>query len=209
MTKVLPARKKIYDIPLQPRSLDHILNIKDIDLKVKKGEFVVIVGEVGSGKTSLLNTIIGEMIHVPQKEIDFIGDRMRKISSDELKALEHTLLMQDFRQGESPVTMTGTTGFVESQHWIQNGKFRDNVCFGSEFDERKYVETVLACQFQTDLSLMPAGDLTEIGEKGINLSGGQKARISLARAVYKQPDIVIMDDPISALDTQTRKKIFD
>ena len=105
--------------------------------------------------------------------------------------------------------MTGTTGFVESQHWIQNGKFRDNVCFGSEFEERKYVETVLACQFQTDLSLMPAGDLTEIGEKGINLSGGQKARISLARAVYKQPDIVIMDDPISALDTQTRKKIFD
>lgn len=56
---------------------------------------------------------------------------------------------------------------------------------------------------------MPAGDLTEIGEKGINLSGGQKARISLARAVYKQPDVVIMDDPISALDTQTRKKIFD
>ena len=56
---------------------------------------------------------------------------------------------------------------------------------------------------------MPAGDLTEIGEKGINLSGGQKARISLARAVYKRPDVVIMDDPISALDTTTRKKIFD
>ena len=56
---------------------------------------------------------------------------------------------------------------------------------------------------------MPAGDQTEIGEKGINLSGGQKARISLARSVYKRPDIVIMDDPISALDTQTRKKIYD
>ena len=56
---------------------------------------------------------------------------------------------------------------------------------------------------------MPAGDLSEIGEKGINLSGGQKARISLARAVYKRPDVVIMDDPISALDTTTRKKIFD
>ena len=81
--------------------------------------------------------------------------------------------------------------------------------FGSEFDERRYVETVLACQFETDLSLMPAGDQTEIGEKGINLSGGQKARISLARSVYKRPDIVIMDDPISALDTQTRKKIYD
>ena len=56
---------------------------------------------------------------------------------------------------------------------------------------------------------MPAGDLTEIGEKGINLSGGQKARVSLARAVYKCPEVIIMDDPISALDTHTRKMIFD
>ena len=56
---------------------------------------------------------------------------------------------------------------------------------------------------------MPAGDLTEIGEKGINLSGGQKARVSLARAVYKRPDVIMMDDPISALDAMTRKKIFD
>ena len=55
---------------------------------------------------------------------------------------------------------------------------------------------------------MPAGDLTEIGEKGINLSGGQKARVCLARAVYKRPDIILMDDPISALDTHTRKQIF-
>ena len=56
---------------------------------------------------------------------------------------------------------------------------------------------------------MPAGDLTEIGEKGINLSGGQKARVSLARAVYKRPDVIMMDDPISALDSYTRKRIFE
>lgn len=61
---------------------------------------------------------------------------------------------------------------------------------------------------ERDLEILPAGDMTEIGEKGINLSGGQKARISLARAVYADHDIIIMDDPISALDANVKKKIF-
>lgn len=209
MSKMIPARSKIYDIPVPSRSLEHILNINDIDLKIKKGEFVVIIGEVGSGKTSLLSTMIGEMIHIPKKEIDFIGDQTRKLSSDELLALENELLHLNFLNTDSPVAVRGSTAFVESQHWIQNGQLRENVCFGSEFDERKYVETVLACQLETDIKLMPAGDLTEIGEKGINLSGGQKARVSLARAVYKRPDVIFMDDPISALDAHTRKSIFE
>lgn len=67
----------------------------------------------------------------------------------------------------------------------------------------------MACQLESDLTIMPAGDQTEIGEKGINLSGGQKARVALARAIYKQPDILIMDDPISALDAHVRKSVFD
>jgi ATP-binding cassette, subfamily C (CFTR/MRP), member 1 len=66
----------------------------------------------------------------------------------------------------------------------------------------------MACQLERDLEILPAGDTTEIGEKGINLSGGQKARISLARAVYQDSDIILMDDPISALDANVRKKIF-
>ena len=85
---------------------------------------------------------------------------------------------------------------------------RDNVLFGKKFDKRKYVETMLACQLESDLAIMPAGDLTEIGEKGINLSGGQKARVSLARAVYQEADVIMMDDPISALDANVRKEIF-
>ena len=85
---------------------------------------------------------------------------------------------------------------------------RDNVLFGNKFEKKKYVETMLACQLEPDLKEMAAGDLSEIGEKGINLSGGQKARVSLARAVYRDSDIVLMDDPISALDAHVRKQVF-
>ena len=67
---------------------------------------------------------------------------------------------------------------------------------------------MMACQLESDLAIMPAGDFTEIGEKGINLSGGQKARVSLARAVYQEADVIMMDDPISALDANVRKAIF-
>jgi ATP-binding cassette subfamily C (CFTR/MRP) protein 1 len=76
-------------------------------------------------------------------------------------------------------------------------------------DLERYINTVAACQLESDLAILPAGDLTEIGEKGINLSGGQKARVSLARAVYANKDIVLMDDPISALDANVRKLIFN
>ena len=66
----------------------------------------------------------------------------------------------------------------------------------------------MACQLESDLALISAGDLTELGERGINLSGGQKARLALARSIYKRPDILVMDDPISALDADVRKKVF-
>ena len=85
---------------------------------------------------------------------------------------------------------------------------RKNILFGEKFNKRRYVKTVDACQLEADLKLMPAGDRTEIGERGVTLSGGQKARLSLARAVYHKSDIMLMDDPISALDADVRTKVF-
>ena len=85
---------------------------------------------------------------------------------------------------------------------------RGNILFGSEFDKRRYVQTILGCQLEADLTMMVAGDMSEIGQRGINLSGGQKARLSLARAVYTDPDIILLDDPISALDAVVKKKVF-
>jgi len=86
---------------------------------------------------------------------------------------------------------------------------RDNILFGKPLNKARYINTIVACQLEKDLEILPAGDMTEIGEKGINLSGGQKARVSLARAVYADSDIVLMDDPISALDANVRKLIFE
>jgi ATP-binding cassette subfamily C (CFTR/MRP) protein 9 len=72
-------------------------------------------------------------------------------------------------------------------------------------DEARYVKTIRACCLNTDFESLDAGDLSEIGEKGINLSGGQKARVSLARAIYADNDIVLIDDPVSALDIHVRR----
>lgn len=85
---------------------------------------------------------------------------------------------------------------------------RDNILFGEKLEEKRYVQTLSGCQLESDLAMMAAGDMSEIGERGINLSGGQKARLSLARAVYTNPDIILLDDPISALDAIVKKKIF-
>lgn len=149
------------------------------------------------------------MLNIPASEVDFIGDASRKLSEGEQKGLEQALLAHEFTRENAPVKMNGTLTYVEQQHWIQNATLRENILFGSEFDERKYAKVIKACQLVDDLLILPSGDNTEIGEKGINLSGGQKARVSLARAVYKIPDIILLDDPISALDAHVRKMIFD
>ena len=108
----------------------------------------------------------------------------------------------------SPIKLSGTTAFVEQKIWIQNKTIRDIILFGEAMNEQRYHETIKACQLVKDLEILPAGDLTEIGEMGINLSGGQKARVSLARAVYADRDILLMDDPISALDANVKKNVF-
>ena len=108
----------------------------------------------------------------------------------------------------APITLSESISLVQQIPWIQNKSIRDNILFGEEYEKDKYDEVIKICQLKRDLEILPAGDLTEIGEKGINLSGGQKARVSLARAVYADKQLILMDDPISALDANVKKKIF-
>ncbi|KAF0693442.1 Aste57867_15601 [Aphanomyces stellatus] len=154
--------------------------LHDISLSVTPKSLTIVVGPVGSGKSSLLSAILGE--------IHLVGGR------------------RDVR---------GRVAYVSQEAWIQHGSVRDNVCFAATadadaFDEFHYDRVLRACQLMPDLAILPDGDATEIGERGINLSGGQKARVSLARAMYRSPhaDLYLLDDPLSALDMHVAGAVF-
>ncbi|KAJ6578750.1 multidrug resistance-associated ABC transporter [Mycena vulgaris] len=148
--------------------------LNNLKLSVPRGAFVAIVGRVGSGKSSILQALIGEM-----------------------------------RRTKGNVTFGGSLAYVPQSAWIRNATLRQNVTFGLEEDEEKFRQIIRACSLEHDLEVLPHGEETEIGERGINLSGGQKARVSLARAAYSTSDIVLLDDPLSAVDSFVGKAILD
>lgn len=118
-------------------------------------------------------------------------------------------LLGQIKITKGDIKIHGTTSYVPQEAWLLNCKLKDNILFGSTFDRKKYDEVVYVCALQRDLTLLAAGDETEIGERGSNLSGGQKQRVSLSRAVYNDPDIVLLDDPLSAVDQNVGRHIFE
>ncbi|KAF5286638.1 hypothetical protein FQA39_LY16212 [Lamprigera yunnana] len=148
--------------------------LQNINLKLNKGGLTAVVGSVGSGKSSLISALLGEM---------------EKVSGR--------------------VNTIGSIAYVSQQAWIQNATLQDNILFGKALNQSLYNNIIEACALVPDFEMLPAGDQTEIGEKGINLSGGQKQRVSLARAVYSNADIYLLDDPLSAVDSHVGKHIFE
>ncbi|KAJ3218401.1 hypothetical protein HDU67_005724 [Dinochytrium kinnereticum] len=102
-----------------------------------------------------------------------------------------------------------TTSYVPQTAWLQNASIRDNILFGSALYTDRYREVIRVCALERDFEVLEDGDLTEVGEKGINLSGGQKQRIALARACYSEAPVVILDDPLSAVDAPTAKFLMN
>lgn len=149
-------------------------HISDINISINRNEFIAVIGSVGSGKTSLLCALAGDM---------------RKTSGN--------------------ITFGSTRAFCPQSAWIRNTTVRANVVFGKEFDEKRYNAVIDACALRADLEMLPSGDMTEIGERGITLSGGQKQRLNIARAIYFNTDIVLMDDPLSAVDAHVGRHIMD
>lgn len=166
----------LIDGPSQDKSNRAFHTLRDLSLSVKKGQLVAVVGSVGSGKSSLLSALLGEMV----------------LSSGEVFIHKKKLPDGSF----APASIA----YCDQRPWIVNATVEENITFGKPMDEERMKKAIFAACMQDDLKILSAGLKTEIGERGINLSGGQKARVALARAVYNDADIYLLDDPISAVD---------
>ncbi|KZV64707.1 P-loop containing nucleoside triphosphate hydrolase protein [Peniophora sp. CONT] len=150
------------------------------ELTIPRGKINIIVGPTGSGKTSLLMALLGEMHFTPQAAGAWVN-----------------------------LPRAGGVAYAAQESWVQNETIRDNILFGAPYDEVRYKKVIHQCGLKRDLSLFEAGDRTEVGEKGLTLSGGQKARVTLARAIYSSADILLLDDVLAALDVHTAKWVVD
>lgn len=151
--------------------------LKKITLSVEKGHSLAIVGPVGAGKSTLLHALLGEIKQ------------------------SHGTMALDTAQFEK-------LSYVPQEAYIVNSTLLENVSFGvTGFSKESLRKSIHAACLDKDIKELPAGLRTEIGEKGVNLSGGQKQRVSLARAAMVDPDIVFLDDPLSAVDVETERNI--
>lgn len=148
--------------------------LHDLEFTVGRNELLAVIGTVGSGKSSLLGALAGDM-----------------------------------RRTTGELMLGSSRAFCPQYAWIQNATVRDNITFGKEFRQDWYDRVVDACALRADFDMLPNGDLTEIGERGITVSGGQKQRLNIARAIYFDADIILMDDPLSAVDAHVGKHIMD
>lgn len=145
----------------------------DISLHVPNRRLVIVTGQSGSGKSSLLLSIMEEI----------------PLSSGKLSS-------------------AGRIAYVSQTPWVFSGTLRDNILFGRVYEESKYQQALRSCDLHKDVFSMRKGDMTQVGQHGAGLSGGQRARVALARAVYSDANIYLLDDPLSALDAKVAKHVF-
>jgi ATP-binding cassette subfamily C (CFTR/MRP) protein 1 len=139
--------------------------LRNVNLTLRRGELVAVVGRIGSGKTSLIAALTGDM-----------------------------------EMASGKVTWGTSFAVCPQQPWILNATIRDNITFGTDWDEERYQSVAVAASLQRDFAMLPRDDATIVGERGVMLSGGQKQRIALARAMYSHSSCVLLDDPLSAVD---------
>ncbi|KAK0161586.1 hypothetical protein PV327_010042 [Microctonus hyperodae] len=167
-----------------------------VSLKINGGQLCSIIGPVGSGKSSLLNILLHEL----------------PLGAGIIKLLQYD-------KGKSSV-VRNNGGFItdslelkisyaSQEPWLFSGTIRENILFGETYEIKRYQEITQVCSLLHDFKQLPKGDLTIVGDRGASLSGGQRARINLARAIYRQADLYLLDDPLSAVDTRVARHLFE
>ncbi|CAD5219876.1 unnamed protein product [Bursaphelenchus okinawaensis] len=154
-------------------------------------------------RTEPVPSLSGLNISVPRGQLIAVVGKVGAGKSSLLMSL-----LGEMERLRGKIGVHGTVAYIPQQPWMQNGSVRHNIVFGKRFDEYFYGRVMDACALYPDMSILTSGDMTEIGEKGINVSGGQKARISLARGVYQNRDVYLLDDPLSAVDANVGKQLF-
>jgi ATP-binding cassette, subfamily C (CFTR/MRP), member 4 len=153
--------------------------LRDISVCFHWGKLTAVIGIVGSGKSALLQALVQEL----------------PIASGAM--IRH-------RWNDRPATIA----YAAQDPWIMDGTVRENVLMGQTYDVDWYNEVISACALVIDLQQFPHGDATILGDRGVQCSGGQRARIGLARAIYRQADILVLDDPLSAVDTKVGRQLY-
>ncbi|MDW0118339.1 ABC transporter ATP-binding protein [Sporosarcina thermotolerans] len=168
--------------------MSHSVNLDKIELKLDRGQTLGIVGKTGSGKTTFVKQLLREY-PAGEGEIAFSGVALQSLKKDQVR---------------------DWIGYVPQDHVLFSRSVRDNILFGRpEATEDDIAESIRLSYFEKDLQMLPSGLDTLVGEKGVALSGGQKQRISIARALVKNPEILILDDSLSAVDAKTEAKIIE
>ncbi|KAJ3208336.1 Multidrug resistance-associated protein 4 [Dinochytrium kinnereticum] len=153
--------------------------LQDLDVLLRDGELTAVVGTVGAGKSSFLNAILGEMEQTTTTPDPQMALRTRNIA------------------------------YASQTPWILSDTIRNNILFGRPYRADWFATVIEACALERDVKLFSEGVETVVGERGVTLSGGQKARVALARAVYAEAELYLLDDPLSAVDAKVGRHIFD
>ncbi|KAJ4296950.1 hypothetical protein N0V88_003866 [Collariella sp. IMI 366227] len=169
--------------------------LRNVNVTFPKGELSIISGKTGTGKSLMLATILGE--------VDILAGTLGVPRAPPL-AERH-----DSKANRNNWIIPEAIAYVAQIPWIENASIKDNILFGLPYDHERYIKTVEVCALKKDLEMLSDGEQTEIGANGINLSGGQKWRVTLARAIYSRAGILVLDDIFSAVDAHVGRHIFE
>ncbi|XP_008553008.1 ATP-binding cassette sub-family C member 4 isoform X2 [Microplitis demolitor] len=167
----------------------------EVTLNIEAGELCTLVGPVGSGKSSLLHLLLQEL-PIGAGTVGLYQFKNKNSTGFEPK--------RGFIQDNPDMTIS----YASQDPWLFSGTVRENILFGLDYNYTRYQEVTRVCSLLRDFKQLPNGDLTTVGERGTSLSGGQRARVNLARAIYKQADLYLLDDPLSAVDARVGRHLF-